>query len=148
MPQSLSAVYVHLVFSTKERRTHISKDLKEELHAYIAKTLSNNGCHAITINSMPDHIHILYDLSRSLTMAKVAQEVKTGSSRWLKNQNAEWGGWQLGYGSFSVSESLLGQVSRYIKRQEEHHQKMSFQEEFRTLLRKHRIEFDENYVWD
>lgn len=81
-------------------------------------------------------------------MAKVAQEVKTGSSRWLKKQGGIWDGWQSGYGSFSVSESLLGQVSNYINKQEEHHQKMDFQDEFRTLLRKHRIEFDEDYVWD
>ena len=108
MPQSLSAVYVHLVFPTKERSAIIPKELKVELHAYIAKTLSNHGCHSIVINSMPDHVHILYDLSRSMAMAKVAQEVKTSSSRWLKNQGGMWYGWQLGYGSFSVSESLLG----------------------------------------
>lgn len=148
MPQSLSAVYVHLVFSTKERRALIPQESKAELHAYIAKTLSNHGCHAIAMNSMPDHIHILYNLSRSMTMAKVTQEVKTGSSRWLKQQGGLWYGWQSGYGSFSVSESLLGQVSNYINSQEEHHKKLSFQDEFRKLLIKHRIEYDENYVWD
>ncbi len=148
MPQSLSSVYVHLVFSTKERRSLIPEESKEELHAYIAKILSSHSCHAIVMNSMPDHIHILYNLSRSTPMAKVAQEVKSASSRWLKNQEGAWHGWQSGYGAFSVSESLLGQVSNYINNQEEHHKKISFQDEFRTLLRKHRIDFDESYVWD
>ena len=148
MPQSLSQVYVHLIFSTKERRPLLPVAEKGTLHAYIAGILSNIGCHAVEINSIPDHIHILYNLARTKTMAQVVEAVKSSSSHWIKNQGKVWHGWQGGYSSFSVSESVLETVSSYIKNQEEHHKKHSFNEELIILLRKHRTKYDEQYLWD
>ncbi len=148
MPQSLSKVYIHLVFSTKERRFLIAPEHKDALHAYIAGILNNLGSQAVVINSMPDHIHILFNLSRTVTIAKVVEEVKTSSSHWMKAKVQCWYGWQGGYASFSVSESQIGTVTRYITKQEEHHQKLSFKEELRALLKKHRLDFDERYLWD
>lgn len=146
MPQSLSKLYVHLVFSTKERRALIQN--KEELHAYIVGILANLRSNAIIINSMPDHIHILFKLSRTVTVADVVAAIKSGSTNWMKPEGIAWEGWQSGYGAFSVSESQLDIVRKYIERQEEHHAVMSFQDELRELYKKHRIDFDEKYVWD
>lgn len=148
MPQSLAKLYVHLVFSTKDRRNLIPQDSKDELHAYIAGILSNLGSHAVVMNSMPDHIHILFNLSRSVTVAKAVATVKSSSSLWMQEQGHSWYGWQAGYGAFSVSESQLGVVSNYINQQEEHHKKISFQDELRQLLQRHRLDYDENYLWD
>ncbi len=148
MPQSLSKLYLHLVFSTKERKGLIPKEKKEELHGYIAGILANHNCHAVAINSMPDHIHLLFNLSRTITVAKIVEQVKSSSTHWLNDQGIRWERWQAGYGVFSVSESQLGIVSNYINQQEKHHKTISFQDELRQLFYKHRIEFDERYVWD
>jgi REP element-mobilizing transposase RayT len=112
--------------------------------------LTNGGCPSLQVGGVEDHVHLLFALSRTLTIAEVVDSVKTSSSKWLKTKSpalAEFH-WQNGYGAFSVSRSLADEVIEYIRRQEEHHQSRTFQEEFRRLLERHEIEYDERYVWD
>ena len=150
MPQSLANIYIHLVFSTKSREPLIRPEFRNDLHAYMATVLANLKCPAVLINSVDDHIHILFNLNRTTTLADVVEEVKKSSSKWMKTQDPRLAkfSWQVGYGAFSVSESNAPKVANYIREQEEHHRKMSFQDEFRKFLRRNKIEFDERYVWD
>jgi putative transposase len=151
MPQSLSAVYIHLVFSTKERRPFLrDNDMRAALHAYLGATSKMMECPPIIVGGIEDHVHILARLARTITQAEWAKELKRVSSLWLKEQDSHYSDfhWQGGYACFSVSESNLAQVKRYIANQEEHHRKISFQDELRALLSKHGLEWDERYVWD
>ena len=150
MPQSLAKLYVHLVFSTKNRQSILGDEIRNNLHDYLGGILRDLGCQAIEINSEPDHVHILFLLSRTTTISDVVANVKRGSSLWLKNQCAAYAEfhWQAGYGVFSVSQSAVDEVRAYIRDQREHHRTMSFQEEFRAFLQRHEIVFDESYVWD
>src|SRR5207302_5979465 len=110
----------------------------------------NCGSPAIEVGVVEDHAHILCILSKTLSLSKLVEEVKTSSSKWLKTKGGALQSfhWQNGYGAFSVSESCLASVRGYIVSQEEHHRTQSFQEEFRRLLREHHVECDERYVWD
>ncbi len=150
MPQSLAHLHIHLVFSTKGREPLISDAVRAALHAYMATVLHNLGCAPVLINSVEDHIHLLFDLSRTVAVSKVVEDVKKASSKWIKTQGPEFAGfaWQAGYGAFAVSESNVDAVREYIAGQREHHHKKSFQEEYRQFLEKHRVAFDERYVWD
>ena len=151
MPQSLSAVYVHLVFSTKERRPFLrDRTLHESLHAYLGSVSKQLECPPLRVGGVKDHVHLLCRLARTITQADWVKELKRVSNVWLKQQGRDYSGfqWQGGYAAFSVSQSNLEEVARYISEQEEHHKKMSFQDEFRALLRKHNLEWDERYVWD
>jgi len=151
MPQSLSAVYIHLVFSTKDRRPFLrDKQTRDSLHAYLGSTSGQLECAPIIINGTEDHVHLLSRFSRTITQAEWVKELKRVSSLWLKEQGRDYSdfAWQGGYADFSVSQSNLDAVKNYIASQEEHHRKMSFQDELRLLLRKHNLEFDERYVWD
>ena len=111
---------------------------------------SNHGCPALLINGVEDHVHILCQLGRTISIADLIREVKTASSEWVKSQPSgpRDFSWQSGYGVFSVSQSLVEKVRDYIATQEEHHRKKTFQDELRALFRRHGIEFDERYVWD
>jgi putative transposase len=150
MPQSLARLCVHLVFSTKHREPLLQDFIRKDLHAYMATVLKNMDCPALIINSVEDHIHILLDLSRTISISYVMEHVKKTSSKWLKSQSQALGqfGWQAGYGAFAVSESNIPAVRKYIKTQQEHHHKVTFQEEYRAFLTKNRISYDERYVWD
>lgn len=150
MPQSLSNVLIHLVFSTKNREPLIRGGVESELHAYSTTVLNNSGCPAIALNGTADHIHALFNLSRTITIANVVENLKTSTSKWIKSKGANFAGfhWQSGYGAFSVSQSIVADVVAYIQNQEEHHSHRSFQGELRILLQKHGVEFDERYVWD
>jgi REP element-mobilizing transposase RayT len=151
MPQSLSAVYIHLVFSTKERRPFLrDKAMREELHAELGGISKTLECAPLLIGGVDDHVHLLCRFGRSITQAEWVKEIKRVSNTWLKEQGREYADfeWQGGYSDFSVSQSNLEQVRTYIANQEEHHKKTSFQDELRALLRKHEIEFDERYLWD
>jgi REP element-mobilizing transposase RayT len=151
MPQSLSAVYIHLVFSTKERGAFLrDKTMRDALHAYLGGISKQLECPPIRIGGIEDHVHVLARFGRTITQAEWVKELKRVSNLWLKEQGREWADfqWQGGYASFSVSQSNLGQAREYIARQEEHHRKVTFQDELRALLAKHDIEFDERYVWD
>lgn len=150
MPQSLANLYIHLIFSTKDRRPLLSEKVRPDLHAYMATVLAKLDSPVIIINSVADHVHLLFKMSRTITLAKIVQDVKKSSSKWLKTQDPEFAqfAWQAGYGGFSVSESNAGQVANYIRKQEEHHRVKTFQEEYREFLEKNGIQYDEKYVWD
>jgi putative transposase len=152
MPQSLSNVVIHIVYSTKHRKPWLKdSDLRSDLYAYNASILKDNvDSPALLIGGVEDHIHLLCLLSRKHAIMDVIQESKTETSKWMKKQGAQYRDfhWQAGYGAFSVSQSNVEQVKQYIANQEEHHRKMSFQDEFRAMCHQHGIAIDERYVWD
>ena len=150
MPQSLAAVYVHLIFSTKNRSPLIRPQVEEELYKYLAGTLRNLDSPMLCAGGAEDHIHILLRLSRKIDLASLVEAIKTGSSKWIKTKGNEYREffWQAGYGAFSIGQSGIEQLKRYIARQREHHRKKTFQQEYREFLRKYEIEYDERYVWD
>lgn len=150
MPQSLARLCIHLVFSTKHREPLLHNTIRPDLHAYMAMVLKNIACPALIINSVEDHVHIILDLSRTNSISSAVEHVKKTSSKWIKTQNEALVGfaWQAGYGAFAVSESNISAVRKYIENQREHHQKVSFQDEYRTFLAKHVITYDERYLWD
>jgi len=151
MPQSLAKILVHAVFSTKDRRPFLrDKPLCEELHRYLGGILAGHDCQPLIVGGVEDHVHILAVLARTVTAADMVKEAKRGSSLWLKTKSPALHdfAWQNGYGIFSIGFSQVETVRNYIAGQEEHHRKVSFQDEFRELLKRHEIEFDERYVWD
>jgi putative transposase len=151
MPQSLSAVYIHLVFSTKERKPFLrDSETRIALHAYLGGISKTLECPPIIVGGVEDHVHILARFARAITQAEWVKELKRVSGLWLKEKGSPYSDfqWQGGYACFSVSESDLERVKKYIADQEKHHGKMSFQDEMRNLFRKHGLEWDERYVWD
>ena len=151
MSQSLSIVYLHLVFSTKERRPFLrDKAVRDALHAYLGGVSKQLDCPPILVGGVEDHVHLLCRFARTITQAEWVKELKRVSNGWLKEQGRDYTDfeWQGGYADFSVSQSNLEQVKQYIANQEEHHRKVNFQDELRALLRKHQQEWDERYVWD
>src|SRR5262245_59119810 len=151
MSQSLSRIYLHIVFSTKGRRQYFQDaDLRTELHNYLGGTCRNLECPSLCVGGVDDHVHILCRLSRTFTVAELVRELKRESSKWLKTKSTELLDfhWQDGYGAFSVSHSNVETVRKYIAQQAKHHRSETFQDEFRHLLRLHEIEWDERYVWD
>jgi REP element-mobilizing transposase RayT len=150
MPQSLSNVLLHIVFSTKHRRPYIDVGIEENLFKYLAGPCRNLNCPSHKIGAADDHIHIACTLARTLSISKLVEELKTESSKWFKTQGQRYAefSWQNGYGAFSIGQSQLEDLRRYIALQRDHHQRTSFQDEFRAILRKYGVEFDEQYVWD
>jgi putative transposase len=151
MPQSLVKNLIHLVYSTKHRQPWIPEDVREGLFAYQAGIFRQWESPALVIGGVEDHVHALFSLSKNHALKKVVEEVKKGSSKWMKTEdgtgNSEFH-WQNGYAGFSVSQSNVEEVSKYIESQAEHHRRMTFQDELRDLFRRHGLEFDERYVWD
>lgn len=149
MPQSLSQIYIHLVFSTKDREPWIQPTVQPRLHAYLAGTLNAIDCPALVVGGMPDHVHLLFRLSRKSALSDVVKDAKVESSKWMKDEGgASEFAWQAGYGAFSVSASQLETVTHYIQHQAEHHATRTFQEEFRRMLELYQIDYNEAYVWD
>jgi REP element-mobilizing transposase RayT len=150
MPQSLARILVHLIFSTKDRAAVLAPAVRPELQAYFVGILANLECPCLEVGCVADHAHLLFILRRTLSPADVVEEVKKGSSKWLKTRAAALRNfhWQNGYGAFSVSPSSEARVRAYIRGQEAHHRKVTFQDEFRAFLQRHRVPFDERYVWD
>lgn len=150
MGQSLNKIYVHITFSTKHRNSLISKEIEEELFSYVGGICKNLECNPIQVGGHRNHIHILCLLSKKIALMDLIEKVKTNSSKWIKTKGEQFLNfyWQNGYGAFSVNPSEIDVVVKYIEKQEEHHQKMTFQEEFRKFLKKYNVEFDEKYVWD
>ena len=150
MSQSLVKNFVHLVYSTRHRTPWIPSDVRRGLYSYQAGTFQSLECTALVIGGIDDHVHALFLLSKNHALSKIVEEVKKSSSKWMKTEgtgNSEFY-WQGGYAAFSVSQSNLELVRKYIENQEEHHHSMTFQDELRRLFKRHRIEFDERYVWD
>lgn len=151
MPQSLSQVLIHLVFSTKNRQPWLSDTIRQPLHAYMAATVRElERCECYRVGGVEDHVHLAIRLSRTITIAELVQKVKTSSSRWIKEQDRalEHFAWQSGYASISAHYPELPRLLAYIDGQEEHHRKVTFQDEYQAFLTEHGIEFDERYVWD
>ena len=142
--------YFHCVFSTKERRPLITPALRARLWPFLGGIARQNKMVALEIGGVADHVHILLSLPSTLAVAKALQLIKGGSSKWVHETFPEHRlfGWQEKYGAFSVSVSQLDKITQYIKGQEEHHRKVTFQEEFLALLKKHRLEYDARYLWD
>ncbi|MEN8121982.1 MAG: IS200/IS605 family transposase [Bacteroidota bacterium] len=150
MPQSLSKVYVHITFSTKNRQNLIDDNIKDKLFEYLGGICKKLECNPVKVGGYKNHVHILCVLSKKITQIKLLEEVKKSSSQWIKTQSSKYSNfyWQDGYGIFSVNPSEIDIVEKYIENQEEHHKKKSFQDEFRAFLKKYEVEYDERYVWD
>jgi REP element-mobilizing transposase RayT len=142
--------YHHCVFSTKERQPLISPALRQRLWPFLGGIARQNKMKAIEIGGLEDHVHVLLSLPSTVCIAKALQLIKGGSSKWVHETFPEHRlfGWQEQYGAFSVSVSQRDKIIEYIKNQQEHHRKMTFQEEFLALLKTHHIEYDEGYLWD
>jgi len=151
MPQSLSAVYVHGIFSTKERRALLQvPSVRADMHSYLGGICRQLKCPPIKVGGIEDHVHLLARLSRTISQADWVKETKRSSTQWINQAGLIRGSfaWQAGYALFSVSPSELDSVARYIADQEKHHHQFRFQDELRALLKQHGIEWDERYVWD
>ncbi len=150
MAQSLSNVLVHLVFSTKHRRGWIDVGIEEELFRYVSGICRELNCPSHKIGASDDHIHIACSLSRTISISELVEGIKAGSSKWIKTKGDRYAGfcWQNGYGAFSVGQSQLEDLRRYISNQHEHHRKISFQDEYREFLKRYEVVYDERYVWD
>ncbi|MDR1145489.1 MAG: transposase [Verrucomicrobiales bacterium] len=150
MPQSLSRVLLHVIFSTKDRQPWLSQTLRPAVFAYLAGVAREMGGECFRVGGMNDHAHLALILPRTVTQAQLVEELKTASSRWYKQQSgaARDFSWQRGYGAFSVSPQGLPALCDYIDAQEEHHRTVVFQEEYRKFLRKYNVPYDERYVWD
>ena len=151
MSQSLVKNMIHLVYSTKNRMPWIPATVQQDLYAYQSGIFKQWESPALIIGGVEDHVHALFSLSKNHALKKIVEEVKKGSSKWIKTNEGtakKEFKWQAGYTGFSVSQSNVPEVRRYIENQEEHHRKMTSQDELRALFDRHGIEFDERYVWD
>ena len=151
MPQSHAQVWLHIVFSTKERRPFLQReDFQAEMFRMLAHHVNESKCVSASVGGHIDHVHLLVGLSRTITIAQLLENIKTETSKWAKKSEIGAGNfqWQNGYAAFSVSHSARNDVDRYIRMQAEHHSKMSFMAEYRMICKKHDIEIDERYVWD
>jgi len=150
MAQSLSKVYVHITFSTKNRQALIDENMETSLFEYIGGICKGLECNPVKVGGHMDHIHVLCLLSRKIPQMKLLEEIKKQSSKWVKTKDTVYSNfyWQDGYGIFSVNPSEIDTVVNYIINQEAHHQKLSFQDEFRAFLKKYKVDYDERYVWD
>ncbi|MCL1910143.1 MAG: transposase [Kiritimatiellaeota bacterium] len=150
MPQSLSNVFVHITFSTKNRRPFIDDEIKPELWAYIGGVCKSLECAPIRVGGHDEHAHICCLLSKKITQIKLLEEIKKESSLWIKTKGARYENfyWQDGYAIFSVNPSEIEKVVDYIDRQKEHHAKRTFQDELSAFLKKYKIEYDERHLWD
>ena len=148
MAQSLSSVHIHVVFSTKDRLPLLAdQQLRDNTYAFIGETLNRLHRKPVTIGGVEDHVHVLCSMNRSITISDCVKEIKRASSKWLKSSIPDFA-WQRGYGAFSVGNSTLEAVQSYILQQEEHHKNASFQDEYRKFLIRHKVTFDERYLWD
>jgi putative transposase len=145
MPQSLAKIYIHSIFSTKNREPLLGDAIRPDLHAYLGGILRDLDCPAVEINTEPDHAHVMCLLSRTRSLSDVVGQLKRSSSAWLKTMDSALGAfhWQTGYGAFSVSQSGVEEVREYIRGQHAHHQRVTFQDEFRAFLRRYDLTFDE-----
>ena len=150
MSQSLSKLIVHIVFHVKHNSCLIRRDDKHELYAYMGSIIKDNDSIPIIINGVENHVHILTVMSKNIALAKLVEEIKRHSSRWIKSKDDHYTNfkWQGGYGGFSVSQSVFEITKRYIENQEEHHKKMDYREEYLMFLQKYGLEYDERYLWN
>lgn len=150
MAQSLSKVYVHAIFSTKHRVPIIADDWRDELFAVIGGAVNNVGCQSRLVGGVADHVHLLFVLNRTVSIADAIGTVKKASSSWVneRRKTAATFAWQAGYATFSAAQSNVDAVREYIRNQPEHHKTQSFQDELREWLTRYEEAFDERYIWD
>ncbi len=149
MPQSLSNILIHLVFSTKNRMLWLPDEWRDDLHGYLGGTVRKMGSELLAVNSVEDHVHLLFPLPRTITVADLVKGMKQSSTQWIREkQGSKAFHWQTGYAAFSISAGHHDAVIQYIGNQREHHQKTTFQDEYRRLLKKCGISYDERYLWD
>ena len=150
MPQSLAKIYIHAIFSTKNREAILADDWRDELFRVLGGTANNFDCQSLIVGGVADHVHMLFQLGRTISVADAIGRIKSTTSLWV-NQTRGLPTpfhWQGGYAAFSVSQSMVEAVREYIQAQPEHHKKQLFQDELREWLRRYEIEWDERYVWD
>jgi putative transposase len=151
MAQSLSCLWTHLIFSTKNRFPFLADTvIRAEMHAYLSHVLRAHDCETRIVGGVDDHVHALFALSPTQAPANVIKEIKRTSSSWIKQTSRKFSRfyWQGGYAAFSVSQSRLDAVITYIENQEEHHKRVTFQDEYRAFLEAHAVDYDERYIWD
>lgn len=150
MPQSLTRIYAHLIFSTKNRKPWLAHSDRPRVHGYLAALIRDLNSTWVVVGGVADHVHILFDIGKLVAPVKFVEQVKRESSKFVKTLGAAYTDffWQRGYGMFSVSPPGRDQVEQYVRRQKEHHRRMTFQDEYRSILKCYDIEFDERYVWD
>lgn len=150
MPQSLSLVIVHIIFSTKERQPFLDPTLREATHAYLAAVARNASCECYRAGGIADHVHLAIRLSRTITVADLVEKLKTSSSKWIKTQSPvhKAFAWQRGYGCFSIGPQDLDALRTYIDKQAEHHSARTFQDELRMFFNRYGVDYSEAYVWD
>ena len=148
MSHTSGNILLHFIFSTDGRRPLIKPEFRDDLFAYLGGIVREMNGAALIINGANDHVHMLIRVRPAHSAAEIARVVKANSSRWVREKHSAEFAWQTGYGVFSVSESSVADVTKYISGQEEHHKKRSFQEEFVAFLKKNRVEYDPRYIWD
>jgi REP element-mobilizing transposase RayT len=148
MAQSLAKIYLHVIFHTKVDSPTIGREYINRVHQYVGKLVNTTGCQVLSVGGTENHVHALVILSKSETVAHLIEEMKRNSSRWIKTLSPvyEKFSWQGGYAAFSVSQSQVDNVIRYINNQENHHKKQSFKEEYIEFLKLYHIDYDEKYV--
>jgi len=149
MPQSLSKIYVHITFSTKERQPFIDDAIAHELFSYIGGICDALECNPVRVGGHCDHVHVCCLLSRKMAPMNLLEAIKKDSSKWIKTKDTRHANfyWQDGYGIFSVNPTEIDKVVNYIDGQHEHHKKRTFQEEFLAFLKKYKVQYDERYLW-
>ena len=150
MVQSVANILVHIIFSTKNRQPMISQEIMQELHSYMAGIAHAQDSKVHEIGGVEDHVHLLVSLPRTLQLSKLIENIKKGSSKWIKTKGHSYKGfsWQNGYGAFSIGQSAYENLRKYIKTQKDHHKTISFQDEYINFLQKYQISYDEKYLWD
>lgn len=150
MPQSLTKIYAHLIFSTKNRAAFLDEQIRSSVHSYLAQVIRGMDSSYVVVGGVADHVHILFDMGKKHAPMEFVEVVKRDSSKFVKTLGTKYRGfyWQRGYGMFSVSPTHLPDAERYVRNQEEHHRKKSFQVEFLEFLQRYGIPYDERYVWD
>jgi len=148
MSHTSGNILLHFIFSTEGRRPLIKPDFRDSLFAYVGGIVCEMNDTALIINGVNDHVHLLIRSRPVHSASEIARTVKTNSSRWVREKHSPDFGWQTGYGVFSVSESNVVSVTRYVAEQEMHHKKRSFQEEYLAFLKKNHVEYDTRYIWD
>jgi len=144
---SYTNLLYHIVYGTKERAPLINAGIKDDLHKYLGGIVRGLGCVPIEINGMPDHVHLLVRIRPSISVSEFLSKLKAGSSNWARRKTKRRFAWQVKYGAFTVSESQAERVRQYIRDQEKHHQKVSFEDEFEALLKSNGIEFEKRFLW-
>ena len=149
MSQSLSKLFIHIVFHIKNGSVEIEKTIRNELYAYMGAIIKDNESIPIVINGIGNHVHILCVMSKNIALSKLVEEIKRHSSRWIKTKGERYKqfAWQGGYGAFSVSHSLHDKTKRYIENQENHHKKVTSKEEYLVALQEYGINYNEQYLW-